>query len=583
MSGSAIRAGKIFVEIFGKNTALMNTLKKSAAGLKRFGAGVQNVGRKMAMLGSAVTLPLLGAAKRYASVGDQLHKMSKKVGITVEELSLLKFAAEQSGSSLEGVGTGMKFMTKNVGEASLGISKELLPVFEMLNVDPKKLSLLQAEDQFFTLVDAIAAMTNESERTAATMKVFGRSGHDLKPLFEKGAAGIKELKAEAKAAGLQMSTESAEGAAKLTDTLNKLTSTMDRVAIVLGEAISGPLIKFFEMMTPIIKDVLDWVQENQELVATIFAAATALTALSVGVVGVGIVISSLGTIIGFVANLISSPWLLAVAGISAALFFLLKDVQAIRDTVSSFGETIAETFDGVREALAVGDFASAWQIAIIGLEIIWVKFTNILGSVWDQIWVTIGVVFFTALSLIKTGFFSLGKIILKILKNIVQAADGLFVDLIPDSFAAKLERIEKTFSKLARNASREGDRNVFLLGTEFAKDEQRRLDRVQKLIDKQKELRKNIKQTVAEEKKAAIVGPEKVALDFAKRNKIKLIKPKTSRDSPIGSFGSFNARALAGVSETRIQKQQLDEQKKTAKEVKNLRELVEEREGLAFT
>ena len=61
------------------------------------------------------------AVKSFLDTGDELDKMSKRLGISVESLSELKFAAEQSGASLDDIEKGVKKLSSSVFDANNGI------------------------------------------------------------------------------------------------------------------------------------------------------------------------------------------------------------------------------------------------------------------------------------------------------------------------------------------------------------------------------------------------------------------------------------------------------------------------------
>ena len=92
----SIRAGRAFVEVFADNKPLLRGLNQAAAKLKTFGAGVRALGTKMLAAGSGIVTPLLAAAKVFGSMGDEFAEMSARTGISVEALSSLGYAANQS-------------------------------------------------------------------------------------------------------------------------------------------------------------------------------------------------------------------------------------------------------------------------------------------------------------------------------------------------------------------------------------------------------------------------------------------------------------------------------------------------------
>ena len=119
-SSQGIRAGKAFVELFADDTKLVRGLKAAEKRLKAFGAGVQSIGTKLFGLGAAAVAPLLATTNVFADMGDQLAKMSARTGISVEALSELGYAAEQSGADLETLEGGVRKMQKFLVEAAQG-------------------------------------------------------------------------------------------------------------------------------------------------------------------------------------------------------------------------------------------------------------------------------------------------------------------------------------------------------------------------------------------------------------------------------------------------------------------------------
>lgn len=108
--------------------ALGDVFFRIGADMSGFNKGISTVetrlgGLKKTMLGLGAALGI-GAAgyalKRtvsgYLQYADTLQKMSLRTGVAVESLAKLKYAAEQSGSSIENVEAGIKFFQKNLGE-----------------------------------------------------------------------------------------------------------------------------------------------------------------------------------------------------------------------------------------------------------------------------------------------------------------------------------------------------------------------------------------------------------------------------------------------------------------------------------
>jgi hypothetical protein len=116
-STQGIRAGRAFVELFADDSKLVRGLRRAEKKLKAFGDSIRNFGLKLAGLGTAMLTPMLGAAKAFSSMGDQVAKMAKRTGLSVEALSELRFVASQTGTEFESLEMGFRPMQRRVGRA----------------------------------------------------------------------------------------------------------------------------------------------------------------------------------------------------------------------------------------------------------------------------------------------------------------------------------------------------------------------------------------------------------------------------------------------------------------------------------
>jgi hypothetical protein len=121
-TSGAIRAGRAFVELFADDSQLVRGLRSAEKKLKAFGAGIRNLGLKMAGVGTAAIAPMLGAAKAFSSMGDQIAKMARRTGFSVESLSELAFVASQSGTDIDSLGKSLARMQRSIYDAGRGLS-----------------------------------------------------------------------------------------------------------------------------------------------------------------------------------------------------------------------------------------------------------------------------------------------------------------------------------------------------------------------------------------------------------------------------------------------------------------------------
>ena len=210
-SAKGIRAGRAFVELFADDSKLVRGLRRAQKKLKAFGQSIRNMGLKIAGLGAAMLAPLIGAAKAFSSMGDQVAKMAKRTGMSVEALSELQFVASQPGTEINALENALRRMQRSIYDAGRGLSTAVDALAD-LGLTFKDFDGLSPEQQFKLLADRISQIEDPTRKAAIAMSLLGRSGTALLPMFAKGAAGIEALQKEARRLGLTMSAEDAAAA-----------------------------------------------------------------------------------------------------------------------------------------------------------------------------------------------------------------------------------------------------------------------------------------------------------------------------------------------------------------------------------
>ena len=215
--------------------------RKEVGKLKGFS---KKAGKGMALALGAATVGVGAIAagvgvltKKYLDQGDALDKMSKRTGVSVEQLQKLDFAAQQSGTSIETMEKGFKRQAAFLNEARKG-TKTYTDTLDQLGIGVEAFEKLSPDQAFHVLAEEISNLRDPMEQAAVAQLVFGRAGTEMLPLLQGGADGIRELTAQAEASGNIMSTEAAEAAAQFNDRLNVLKQQV----LGLGQKAFGALI-----------------------------------------------------------------------------------------------------------------------------------------------------------------------------------------------------------------------------------------------------------------------------------------------------------------------------------------------------
>lgn len=115
-------------------------------------------------------------------LGGRLSDLSASTGETAGNLLLLERAFDTSGAGAEKVGPAIAKMQKSIQDASEG-SREAVDALGLMGVTVGDLEGKLPTEQLATLASGINSIDDPTQRAAAAMGIFGRSGADLIPLL----------------------------------------------------------------------------------------------------------------------------------------------------------------------------------------------------------------------------------------------------------------------------------------------------------------------------------------------------------------------------------------------------------------
>jgi hypothetical protein len=183
--------------------------------------------------GAAAAATALGVLTQKAiNTADAVGKAAKKTGASAEEISKLKFAAEQSGASLETIEKALARLAK---EADMG--GESLARLGISATDSNG-RMRSAAELFADSAEQISKLGNATERSAAAQALFGKSGAELLPLLISGRDGLAAMGKEAEALGIVFSGATTDAAEQFNDNLSKLQDA----AMGLGNTVAQELL-----------------------------------------------------------------------------------------------------------------------------------------------------------------------------------------------------------------------------------------------------------------------------------------------------------------------------------------------------
>jgi len=339
-------------EIDGLSRSLGNLNKQAGVtggGLGRMGQAAKGVGGLMGtLLPVGAVAGLTAIAKGSIDAADNLNDMSQRTGVAVESLSKFGQAAQDSGSSIDGVAKGMGQLAKRITDPSSAASKALSGIGVATRDAQGKVRDLDAV--MLDISDRFAKMPDGAEKSALAMQLFGKSGVELIPMLNQGRAALEQYQAT-------ISGDMAKSADEFNDSLN-----------AIGRSLSGPFNEAVTALLPAITSIAQGivgiikaftalpepVQATLLVIGGLLAALVALAPAISAIVTIGSALAGLfaaggalasaGTVIAGLATafivLITGP-----AGIVALLVAAGIAIYAFRDQIgAAFGAVV--TFIG---------------------------------------------------------------------------------------------------------------------------------------------------------------------------------------------------------------------------------------------
>lgn len=189
--------------------------------LKMGGAAIAGLGAAAVGLGKT----LVDNANAASQMGDNVDKMSQKLGISAQSYQEWDYVLNLSGTSMQNMSTGMKTLTNKLDEAKSG-SADAQNMFAQLGISLEELQNMSREDIFEASIKGFQGLEDSTERAALANDLFGKSGQELTPLFNTSAEETAELIKNVNDLGGVMSDEAVKSSAGFVDAMTNLQTAM---------------------------------------------------------------------------------------------------------------------------------------------------------------------------------------------------------------------------------------------------------------------------------------------------------------------------------------------------------------------
>jgi hypothetical protein len=386
---------------YRKLRASINSLAENS-GIDRLGAAT---GRLRERFGN---LPLLATAATGGVVAglvqtirriDQLQDSAKKLGVPIEQLQRMGYAAQMSGSSQEEMASSLQFLSQNMAEALSG-SKEMQLNFRRAGLEMSQLRKMNAAQVFEAIADKFEkvgnAGQNAEKKIQLTRALMGRGGAEMIQMLNQGSGAFKALYAEADRAGV-VSAEMAGRFGDAADSLDRMVfgangflATLTSAALpgierlvskftemgaegraAFAEKIGAGIGKLLDKLPQLLANLaaiagaIGLLVEKATFVADLFGGwDTIIVMVSSAIVGkgvwaLGLLARAFWTVGAAVAMTPVGWFMAAVAAIAGAVYLVYKHWEPIKKWFKDLWDGIVAKFDWAKNK--IGGWIPDWM------------------------------------------------------------------------------------------------------------------------------------------------------------------------------------------------------------------------------
>ena len=157
-------------------------------------------------------------ATEVAQYGDNIDKMSQKIGISAESYQKWDYVMKRAGTSVDSLKMGMKTLSQ---QAEKNASE-----FQKLGISEEEVASLSQEELFEKTIKGLSEMESGTERATMATKLLGRAGVDLAPLLNEGSDAIEEQMELAEKYGMVMPESAVKASAGFNDSITTMQMTL---------------------------------------------------------------------------------------------------------------------------------------------------------------------------------------------------------------------------------------------------------------------------------------------------------------------------------------------------------------------
>ncbi len=211
----------LFAKLTMDSSEFDEGIKESEEKAGSFGSHLKSAAKVGAAALAAVGTAAIGTGtalvKSVGSVaeyGDNIDKMSQKMGLSIEAYQEWDAVLQHSGTSIEAMRGGMKTLAVAVESGN--------KAFQELGMSQEELADMSQEELFEKTITALQNVEDETQRTYLATKLLGKGGTELGALLNTSAEDTQAMRDRVRELGGVMSEDAVKAAATYQDSLQDM-------------------------------------------------------------------------------------------------------------------------------------------------------------------------------------------------------------------------------------------------------------------------------------------------------------------------------------------------------------------------
>ena len=201
------------------DTSGLKTGLSGIGGVAKAGLGVAAAGfAAVTTAAASATSTIANGASQVADYGDNIDKMSQKMGMSAEGYQEWDFIMQHCGTSMETMKASMKTLANAASTGS--------EAFDQLGISQEQIANMSQEELFNATIAALQNVEDETTRTYLAGQTLGRGATELGALLNTSAEDTEAMRQQVHDLGGVMSDDAVKAAAAYKDSLQNLQTSI---------------------------------------------------------------------------------------------------------------------------------------------------------------------------------------------------------------------------------------------------------------------------------------------------------------------------------------------------------------------